>query len=187
MKTHGNIMLDRLWGITIASATSFWGYLQPVHHLIKSVLLILFLNILVSLIRDFKAYKYRKKKKRRFSFARWVASLNLAGKLMECVIGVFIIACLGIINQTMLKEDEAAIFIEAAKWITLFIIAIYLGVICIRIEELWPNYPITKAIRYIADKVVFLFTKANKMTDEDRKHIQDIIKDVDNNKSDDAN
>lgn len=176
MKNNENItMIDRLWAITITSASSVWGYFQPVQHLIKAILIILALNIIVSVIRDFKAYKYRKKKKRRFSFARWFISMNFKDKLIECAIGVFIVMCLCIMYKTMGQEEEALYYIEAAKWFTLFVIAIYIGVICIRIEELWPNYPITKAIRYVSDKVVYLFTSANKMTDEDRKHVRNIV------------
>lgn len=172
-------MLEKFWGMTAALMGSVWAYFQPVHHLIQTISFIILINFVAEAVKDYKRYRVRKTRKRRFSICRWFYTVNFSKMLLEPAIGVFVVMCLCVIYKLLSVEEEATIYLDVAKWFTYIITVAYLLALLVRLEELFPDFFISKIISFIYDKLLKLFTSQTKLTDEEKEELEDLVKGVD--------
>lgn len=167
--------MERILGAISTASGAIWAYFQPIHHLIRATLIIILLNIIVEIVKEYKGYKYRRKKKKRFSFARWYKSFNFSRILLEPAIAVFILACLCVMYKELIQEDEAHMYLDAAKWFTYIITVSYFLLFLVRIEELFPDFFMTKIIKFIYDKVVRIFNGTLKLSEDEKKELESMV------------
>lgn len=175
MKNYSDSNMDRVLSAVYAASGTVWAYFQPIHHLIRATLIIIFLNIIVEIIKEYKGYRYRKKKRRKFSFSKWYKSFDLSRILLEPAIAVFILACLCVMYKELIQEDESYIYLDAAKWFTYIITVSYFLLFLVRIEELFPDFFMTKIIKFVYDKVVRIFNGTLKLNEDEKKELENIV------------
>lgn len=168
-------VMERVFAVFYAASGTVWAYFQPIHHLIRATLIIIFLNIIVEIVKEYKGYRYRKKKRKKFDFSRWYKSFNFSRILLEPAIAVFILACLCVMYKELIQEDESHIYLDAAKWFTYIITVSYFLLFLVRIEELFPDFFMTKIIKFIYDKVVRIFNGTLKLNEDEKKELENIV------------
>lgn len=169
-------MYEKFWGMSAALIGSIWAYFQPVHHLIQTILFIILINFVAEAVKDYKRFRVRKIKKRRFSLCRWFYTINFSKMLLEPAIGVFIVMCLCVVYKLLSVEEEAVIYLDVAKWFTYIITVSYFLALLIRLEELFPNFFISKIINFAYHKVMKLFTSQTKLSDDEKEELENIVK-----------
>lgn len=168
-------VMERVFAVFYAASGTVWAYFQPIHHLIRATLIIIFLNIIVEIVKEYKGYRYRKKKRKKFNFSKWYKSFNFSRILLEPAIAVFILACLCIMYKELIQEEESYIYLDAAKWFTYIITVSYFLLFLVRIEELFPDFFMTKIIKFVYDKVIKVFNGTLKLSEDDRKELEDMV------------
>lgn len=175
MKDYSLTGMNRVLSVIYAASGTVWAYFQPIHHLIRATLIIIFLNIIVEIVKEYKGYRYRKKRNKRFKFSKWYKSFDFSRMLLEPAIAVFILACLCVMYKELIQESESYIYLDAAKWFTYIMTVSYFLLFLVRIEELFPDFFVTKIIRFVYDKVIRIFNGALKLDDNEKKKLEDMV------------
>lgn len=183
MKNYSLTRMDRFLSVIYAASGAVWAYFQPIHHLIRATLIIIILNIIVEIIKEYKGYRYRKKRNKKFKFQKWYKSFDFSRILLEPAIAVFILMCLCVMYKELIRESESYIYLDVAKWFTYIITVSYFLLFLVRIEELFPNFFITKIIKFVYDKVIRIFNGTLKLDNDEKKRLEDIVEEEKSGKS----
>lgn len=165
-------MLDKigaLWNIAIAYSTSCWAYFQPVHHLLKVLLVVLLANFIARLIQSARRWKARRSRRRRFSLYRWFREVRLVGILKEFSLSCFIVMTLCVIYKTLsIEEDDASAILVVTKYGVYAALVAYVMLFLNTIGEAFPDTYIVKVFKGIFNRVniLKLFGSAKSLPDD---------------------
>lgn len=144
-----------LWNVGVTFAASCWAYFQPVHHLIKVLLVIILANFLARLAQSMRGYKMRRSRKRRFGFIRWLKDVRLTGILMEFFLSCGIVMVLCVIYQTLLpvEEEDAGVVLGVTSYAVYIMLVAYVVLFLSTLGKAFPDMYLVKVAREVLAKV----------------------------------
>lgn len=144
-----------LWNVALTFAASCWAYFQPVHHLIKVLLVIIFANFLARLAQSMRGYKARRSRKRRFGVIRWLKEVRLTGILMEFFLSCCIVMVLCVIYQTLLpvEAEDAKVVLGVTSYGVYVMLVAYVILFLSTLGKAFPDMYLVKVFKAVLSKV----------------------------------
>lgn len=144
-----------LWNVALTFAASCWAYFQPVHHLIKVLLVIIFANFLARLAQSMRGYKMRRSRKRRFGIIRWLREVRLTGILMEFFLSCCIVMVFCVIYRTLLpvEAEDAEIVLNLTSYGVYVMLVAYVILFLSTLGKAFPDMYLVKVFKTVLSKV----------------------------------
>ena len=153
--TRGMERIGALWNVAFTFAASCWAYFQPVHHLIKVLLVVILANFLARLAQSMRGYKTRRSRRRRFSLMRWLREVRLTSMLMEFFLSCGIVMVLCVIYQTLLpvEEEDAGVVLGVTSYAVYIMLVAYVVLFLSTLGKAFPDMYLVKVFKAVLKKV----------------------------------
>lgn len=158
-----------LWNVCLTFSASCWAYFQPVHHLIKVLLVVILANFFARLAQSMRGYKIRRSRKRRFSVLRWLREVRLTGILLEFFLSCCIVMVMCVIYKTLypVEEGDAELLLEVTSYGVYIMLIAYILLFLSTLGKAFPDSYLVKVFGTLVRKVnLFKVVGLDKNMDE---------------------
>ena len=144
-----------LWNTFLTLLASFWAYFQPVHHLIKVLLVVILANFLARLAQSMRGYKMRRSRRRRFSVIRWLREVRLTGILLEFFLSCCIVMVMCVIYNILhyVEADDAKVLLDVTSYGVYLMLIAYILLFFSTLGKAFPETYIVKVFSTVVKKI----------------------------------